>query len=114
VRRWRNRWLAKAAWLQTIEAEGDEKEIGQSITEALADEARSGSPGKFTTEEVCQIMAVACELPAESNRPVTNWTGKELADEVIKRGIVASISARQVGRYLERAKTTPVSILAED
>ena len=62
VRRWRNRWLEKAEWLQTIVAEGKEKEIGQSIGEALADEARSGAPGKFTAEEVCQIIAVACEV----------------------------------------------------
>ena len=107
VRRWRNRWLEKAEWLQTIEAEGKEKEIGQSIGEALADEARSGAPGKFTAEEVCQIIAVACELPEESKRPVTNWTGRELADEVIKREIVASISARQVGRYLEESDLKP-------
>ena len=45
VRRWRNRWIEKVEWLQTIEAEGNEKEIRQSIADALADEARSGAPG---------------------------------------------------------------------
>ncbi len=107
VCRWRNRWIEKAEWLQTIEAEGNEKEIGQSIADVLADEARSGAPGKFTAEAVCQIIAVACESPEESNRPVTHWTGRELADEVVKRGIVESISGRQVGRYLEESDLKP-------
>ena len=107
VHRWRNRWIEKAEWLQTIEAEGNEKEIRQSIADALADEARSGAPGKFTAEAVCQIIAVACELPEESDRPVTNWTGRELADEVVERGIVESISARQVSRYLEESDLKP-------
>lgn len=107
VRRWRNRWIEKAECLQTIEAEGNEKEIRQSIAEALADEARSGAPGKFSAEEVCQIIAIACELPEESDRPVTHWTGRELANEVIKREIVESISSRQVGRYLKESDLKP-------
>jgi len=107
VRRWRNRWIEKAEWLQTIEEEGNEKEIRQSIAEALADEARSGAPGKFSAEEVCQIIAIACELPEESDRPVTHWTRRELTDEVIEREIVPSISSRQVGRYLEESDLKP-------
>ena len=59
ARRWRNRWIEKAEWLQVIEAQGNEKEIRQSIADALADEARSGAPGKFTAEAVCKIIAIA-------------------------------------------------------
>jgi putative transposase len=50
---------------------------------------------------VTQIIAVACEPPEKCARPVTHWTPRELADEVKKRGIVPSISARQVGRFLK-------------
>jgi putative transposase len=47
-----------------------------------------------------QIIALACERPNESDRPVSSWTPTELADEAVKRGIVEHISARTVGRFL--------------
>jgi transposase len=53
------------------------------------------------------ILAVACEPPEKSGRPITHWTAHELADEVIKRGIVPSISVTQVGRYLREAALQP-------
>ena len=39
--------------------------------------------------------------------PITHWTAHELADEVVKRGIVPSISPAQVGRYLREAALQP-------
>src|SRR5207244_10928636 len=66
-----------------------------------------GSPDKFTPEQVTQILAVAGEPPEQSGRPITNWTAHELADEVVQRGIVASISTTQVGRYLREAAMQP-------
>jgi putative transposase len=68
----------------------------------LSDSPRSGWAGKFSAEQVAQIIAVACEPPEKCGRPVTHWTPRELADEVKKRSIVASISVRQVGRFLKR------------
>ena len=73
----------------------------------LSDEPRPGNPGKFTPEQVTQILALACEPPEKSGRPITHWTAHELADEAQKRGIVASISASQVNRYLNEAKLQP-------
>ena len=45
--------------------------------------------------------------PRSPGRPITHWTGQELADEVAKRGIVASISTSQVGRYFREAELQP-------
>ena len=42
-----------------------------------------------------------------SGRPITHWTAYELADEVVKRGIVVSISPAQVGRSLREAALQP-------
>jgi hypothetical protein len=42
-----------------------------------------------------------------SGRPITRWTHRELRDEVVRRGIVASISVAQVGRYLKQAAVQP-------
>lgn len=114
VRLWRHRWAYASAQLADIEAEADEKALRDLIRNALADEPRSGRPGTFTPEQLCQIVAVACESPEGSGRPVTHWTPTELADEVIKRGIVDSISSRSVGRFLKRSgfKAAPVPVLA--
>ena len=115
VREWRKRWRQAAARRQSVEKAGEDKEQRQVIKETLSDAARSGKPPKFTAEEVVQIIAVGCESPEGSGRPVTNWTPKELADEVIKRGIVESISPRQVGRFLKRGgfETASEPLLAE-
>ncbi|HHH31492.1 MAG TPA: helix-turn-helix domain-containing protein [Polyangiaceae bacterium] len=102
IRRWRNRWaeaegrLAVAAW------EGvSDKDLRALLRDLLSDEARPGVPPRFSAEQLTQIIAVACEPPEESGRPVTHWTPKELADEVIKRGIVETISPRHVARVLK-------------
>ena len=79
----------------------------RAIEAVLSDEPRPGAPGTFTPEQVTQILAVACEPPAKSGRPITHGTAHELADEVVKRGIVASISPSQVGRYLREAALQP-------
>lgn len=34
------------------------------------------------------MQQMACEELEESGRPITHWTGREIADEVMKRGIV--------------------------
>jgi putative transposase len=44
---------------------------------------------------------VGCEDPADSGRPVSHWTPREVAEEVRKRGIVETISTRSVGRFLK-------------
>jgi putative transposase len=102
ARTWRERWGAAAPALSLAEEEGiDDKDLTGLIEQVLADEPRSGAPGVFEAEQIAQIIAVACEDPKDSGRPVTHWTSRELADEVIKRGIVTSISPRSVGRFLK-------------
>lgn len=52
-------------------------------------------------------MAVACESPKLSGRPITRWTHWELREEVISRGIVENISESQVGRILRESAVQP-------
>jgi transposase len=107
VGRWRRRWAN--AWNQLIDIECCESraDLRRAMEAVLADEPRPGAPGKFTAEQVTQILAVACEPPAKSDRPITHWTVQELTDEVIRRGIVGSISPAQVYRYLREAALQP-------
>ena len=79
----------------------------RAVEQVLRDEPRAGSPGKFSPEPIVEILAVACEPPEKSGRPITHWTAHELADEVVKRDIVPSISVTQVGRYLREAALQP-------
>ena len=106
IRRWRTRWAAHEARLGQAEREGiGDKDLAMLIREVLDDSARPGTPSKFSAEELAQIISVACEPPEDSERPVTHWTPRELADEVVARGIVDSISPRHVDRFLKRLKS---------
>ena len=116
VHLWRQRWLALAPKLEHIEADGGpEKALTTMIVEALTDHPRSGTPATFTAEPIGQIVAVACEEPADSGRPVRHWTPREVAEEVRKRGIVETIRTRSVGRFLQSGRLTAASggILAQ-
>lgn len=107
VGRWRLRWAAAFNRLVLIECTESAATLRRAIEEVLTDDLRAGAPGKFTPEQVVQILAVACEPPEKSGRPITHWTILELTDEVIKRGIVDSISPAQVARYLRAAALQP-------
>lgn len=116
VRLWRQRWQAAKVQLDTLEVEGiSDAVLMQQIKAVLNDEPRPGGPSRFSVEQIVQIVAVACEPTACSNRPVSHWTPRELASEVVKRGIVETISARSVGRFLKGSHpaTTSESLLAE-
>ena len=104
---WRRRWVQ--AWPKLIQIECTDTQAGfrRAVEDVLRDAPRSGNPGKFTPEQITQILALACEPPEQSGRPITHWTYKELADEAKKRGLVASISVAQVGRYLREADLQP-------
>ena len=103
---WRRRW--QAAWEELTALECREpRRLREAIGEVFRDAPRTGSPGKFTAEQVTQILALACEPPEKSQRPITHWTRKELHAEVLKRGIVPQISESQVGRYLQQAVLQP-------
>jgi putative transposase len=105
VRTWRRRWQSAVAALAEAEAAEAEAKVLRARIEAVLDDApRPGTPGTFSAEQLTQIISVACESPAESGRPVTHWSPRELAAEVIQRGIVASISVRTVGRFLKRSR----------
>jgi transposase len=101
-RRWRDAWDSLCVWECT-----EPHRLREAILEVLSDAPRPGCPGKITAEQVAQILAVACESPQLSGRPINRWTHKELRDEVVKRKIVESLSVAQVGRYLKEAALQP-------
>ena len=100
--RWREAWDALCVWECA-----EPHRLREGILEVLSDAPRPGAPATFTAEQVTQILALACESPKLSDRPINRWTHRELRDEVQQRGIVQSISVAQVGRYLQQAAVQP-------
>ena len=101
VQLWRDRYSKQQEELKRIEAETPLKVRGL-IVKILSDNQRPGSPSNFTDEQVAAIIALACEDPAKIGLPFSHWTPGLLQIEVIKRGIVPSISVRQIGRFFKR------------
>ena len=75
-----------------------EQRRAQRARIVLAAARRSGAPPIYTPEQIIGILAIACEPPEASGRPVSHWTARELAEEAVQRKIVPSISTRTVGR----------------
>jgi len=92
VKLWRNRW----AKLQDMAL--DDLSAGQRLSDA----PRPGAPARISADQRCRIEALACEKPEGSERPITHWTAREIADEVKKRKIVDNISPRHAARLLKR------------
>ena len=91
VRLWRQRWRGfQGVALADL-----------SVEERLTDAPRSGRPARLTAEQVCRIVGLACEAPSRSGRPISQWTGREVAAELVGRGIVAAISPRHAARLLK-------------
>jgi putative transposase len=87
---WRKRWRGADA--------------AKSVAERLSDAPRCGAPGKFTPEQVCAILALACEDPKDSDLPISQWSQSEVARQAVKRGIASSISHGSVGRFFKRVR----------
>ena len=103
VRRWRHRWArARPALDAAAQREASAKDLEKLIIGILTDDDRCGAPPKFTPEQITGIIALACESPADCGRPISHWTPPELAREAVKRGLVESISPRQVDRFLAK------------
>jgi transposase len=92
VRYWRKRWREAA-----------DKQLAP---ERLADAQRSGAPATYTPEQICALVAMTCEKPSESERPISHWSQREIADEAMRRGLVANVSQRSVGRFLKKRPTS--------
>jgi putative transposase len=92
VRLWRRRWheLEPIDW-DDLNAE-----------EHLDDLPRPGAPARFSADQLCQIEQLACEAPEKAGRPISQWTGRKIADELVARGIVETISARHAAQLLKK------------
>lgn len=98
VRLWRDRW---APW-----QEMSLKERG--VEERCADAPRPGVPPRITAEQRCHMEVLACEAPSQSGRPISQWSGRDMADALVQRGIVERISRRHAARLLKKGASTHI------
>ncbi|MCP4419038.1 MAG: IS630 family transposase [Chloroflexi bacterium] len=92
VSRWTKRWIERAQ---------------DTVIQRLSDLPRSGAPDTFTAEQICQIVALACEEPESHGLPISHWTQQELINEAIEQGIVESMSQSQMCRILRKMDLQP-------
>ena len=93
VTRWRKYWVARSDEL--------------SVLEKLKEAPRPGAKPKFTAEQICQIVAMSCDKPEDHGYPFSHWSENSLAMAAQDKGIVPSISQRQVGRFLKSGRYSP-------
>ncbi len=95
ITRWTKRWV-------------ESKEKG--VEARLQDKPRSGRPVTITAEQWCRIMALACEKPELHGVSITHWSRSTLTAEIIKQGIVESISTTHVGNFLKKSSCNHIEV----
>lgn len=83
------------------------RRYAQQRLAGLADAPRPGRPSAFSPVQRAQVVALACELPADRGMPLSRWSSFELACEAIEAGIVTDISPSTVARWLATAAIKP-------
>jgi len=107
---WRKRWRDDWSRIISIECNEPRSVLKNEIETLFADQPRKGRTSTFTPEQQAAIVAIACENPdQESDRPISQFTAREIAAEAIKREIVPSISRTTVWSFLKSSRCSAAS-----
>ena len=63
----------------------EEKELERLRVGLLSDLELKRAPVTFTAEQVTQIVALACEDPGSSNRPINSWMNQKIYQRRINK-----------------------------
>lgn len=108
VSKWRGCFLKALPLLQEI-AEKDRSHLEDAVSSFLNDRPRPGQPAHYTDEQIIRILEIACRDPQEFGYEVSHWSLNLLVNAVVKEGIVESISAKTVSRFLKYGGNPPAS-----
>lgn len=75
--------------------------------DGLRDRQRSGRPRLFPAEVVAEVKAMACEPPSARAVPLSRWSSAELAAQAVTEGLVVSVAASTVRRWLAEDAIKP-------
>jgi DDE superfamily endonuclease len=102
MRRWPSGLVSRARRCRSGES-------GSSITALMGLRSSRGPAVRdlFPPLQIAEVKALACELPAEKDVPLSRWSSAELAREAVARGIVERISGATVWRWLSADAIRP-------
>jgi transposase len=76
--------------------------------DGLTDRPRPGRPRRISEADRAAVVALACQLPAETGVPLSRWTGPELRREAEERGLVSvAVSESSLLRILAENPVKP-------
>ena len=90
-------------------AEKDPSSLEKAVCAFLNDSLRPGQPMHYTDEQIIKILETVCRNLEELGYEASHWSLNLLVDAVIKAGIVGSISAKTVSRFLKYGGDPPPS-----
>lgn len=102
ARLWRDRWAHAQA-----RAQEDEEHEAHRLLKRFQDAPRPGAVPTFPAEQRVQMAVFACEAPSKTGRPLSQWTGRDIADALKERGIVSQMSPRHAARFLKKGTSSP-------
>lgn len=108
VSKWRGRFLKSLPFLQEV-SDKDHSHLEEAVSDFLNDNSRPGQPSHYTDEQIIKILELACHTPQESGYEASHWSLNLLVKAAVKEGIVESISAKTVSRFLKYGKNPPAS-----
>jgi hypothetical protein len=83
------------------------KRFFEERLDGLENLPRSGRPPVSPPELVMRVKALACELPHQDGLPLSRYSGQDLVREVVRQGLVASISGGTLWRWLDQDAIRP-------
>jgi transposase len=102
--RWQNGYEALCEFEGGIDGEGvSDGVLLKRMKELLGDKSRPGPVPRISPSQKAQIVALACERPADHGLPVGRWTHELLAKAAIDKGIVDYVCPRHVGNILKKS-----------
>lgn len=96
IGKWRRRYLQRRR-----------DEPGNSVEQWLADASRPGCPPRFDELFWTDVLAIATSDPEGSQRPITHWSSRELAEEVVQRELTECIHRSTISRFLAECRLQP-------
>jgi transposase len=103
----RNAVIARRLGVHVGVASKWRKRFAEQGLGGLADRKRAGRPRVFPAAVVAQVKAMACEPPAAREVPLSRWSSAELAGQAAAEGLVDSVSASTVRRWLAEDAVKP-------
>jgi transposase len=75
--------------------------------DGLTDLPRPGRPRRISEADRAAVVALACQLPAQTGVPLSRWTGPELRRELAAQGLSGRMSASSLLRILAEHPVKP-------